>query len=634
MLFSTFLVTVLIMLNRTFLLNAVHKNPIGIVSALGILIVVGVLTWLGKRITVHNFWMGMIVIVFFSAVILSAIELLGNINLWHMFMRNPTAVLYGVHFVALMIGVGFSITGSVFIGVCLTTVVATLFGVVNYYMLYYRQRPLIPQDFISLKTLVNTIDDYQFSFTPTIFTGLLVLISVILVATRIKFVFKSKSLKIFLRSSVLLLLLLFPLDITTRWRQHGNPFLPNFFNQTISAKKNGMLMNYMGNVPNLKADRPTGYAISKINKAFTMSNPSESSKSMPNLIIVLGESWTNAIANNLTTNKVVTPRLNAITNGKNSRSGTLVVNGYGGGTAKTEFEIFTGTSSLNQINDAPYQSYRIDKIPNMIKNLHAMGYETTAIHTANKGNWGRDQAYAKMGFDHFIGPESLKTDHQNIRYYMSDQAIYKQALNKITATNKPQVIFCITMQTHGPYTDKDYKSRINVTKQRKQHLKAEQYLGLMNQTDQDIDQFLKQVNKLKEPTSVLLYGDHQPKVEKISANTNSTISKQISGYETFYKIYANYRLNKIKNLQATYLSTNYLGAFFLETSNVQLTEYQSKILKYAKKYPVINGRMVLNQKLDNVSQQKLRIKEFQLQLWLQYNLLFDHQHQLKKIHNI
>ena len=207
------------------------------------------------------------------------------------------------------------------------------------------------------------------------------------------------------------------------------------------------------------------------------------------------------------------------------------------------------------------------------------------MHSYERDFYNRDVAYKKLGFDEFYDIETLKT-LWNYGKYVSDVSLVDNIISKLDEQKKsknkePVFVWALTMQNHTPYSTSYYdKENLYVdvegktlTDASKDKLKA--FVNGLVETDKSMKKLLDYLDKSKEPTVVLFYGDHLPALYEVyydagmvsSIDTTTwTKDEMVKMHTVPFFIYDNYK--KDKNTT----SNNILGAAFLG----------NELLNYAK----------------------------------------------------
>ncbi len=263
----------------------------------------------------------------------------------------------------------------------------------------------------------------------------------------------------------------------------------------------------------------------------------------PNIIVIMNESWWNT--DNIASDRV-TFSMDPMQPYKDLASkctlGYMTSNVYGGGTVSSESEFLTGLDTKYFVHDSTvYSDTAGRKLPSVVDYLHALGYNTTAIHPYFPEIYSRDQAYRQFGFDKVIFDGDM--DYRDIyTKYISDESLAKQIIleyerakageaqgagqeNAAPAnggqTYEPQFIWALSMANHTrimEYTHEaveDYPYPISV-EIRDNHLSEDDYKTLVNYVngfylaEQAYAQLVEYFEQQDEPTVILMYGDHIP----------------------------------------------------------------------------------------------------------------------------
>ena len=281
---------------------------------------------------------------------------------------------------------------------------------------------------------------------------------------------------------------------------------------------------------------------------------------------------------------------------RNVKKGQLHVPTFGGGTARTEYEALTGNSMyFLPAGSVPYQLFVHDPESGMAQILKAQGYTTIAVHPNNASNWNRTNVYADMDFDQFISTENWGNDSfDKIRNFASDETTYDKLIKLFERKQSGEKLFtfCVTMQNHGGYgteTLNGYQPDVKLHYNREYPL-AETYLSLARESDRAFQKLLSYFEKVDEPTMIIMFGDHWPKIE--NGFTASVLGKKRSElsldgtqktYTTPYVIWTNYPSETVEQD----MSSNYLGSYVLSLAGVKLTPYNRFLLDLKDELPII-----------------------------------------------
>lgn len=351
----------------------------------------------------------------------------------------------------------------------------------------------------------------------------------------------------------------------------------------------------MNNLDVKVMDKPSGYnkqhikqIMDKYDKISMKVNEDRSGNLKGKTVIfILSESFSDP---NRVPNLKVTPNPMPVIDSikKKTTSGLMMSSGYGGGTANMEWQSLTGlsVSNLSPTLATPYTQLvsQQQKTPSFVDIFD----ESQAIHPYTANLYARKSVFKKMGFDRFYYLGSK----YKIRYqmklgkspYISDDSAYKQTLKTISKSHSSQFIQLSTMQNHMPF-DNYYKNntfKVSGTaydKGDKSSIKT--YSKGLNYTDHAVGNFIKKVNKIKRPVTVVWYGDHLASLY----NKDSMKKYGIQLHQTDYFIYNNKSRKILKN--SSVVSPYAFPALALKTMGVKVTPYYALIDKVSSDLPAM-----------------------------------------------
>lgn len=198
-------------------------------------------------------------------------------------------------------------------------------------------------------------------------------------------------------------------------------------------------------------------------------------------------------------------------------TGLLTVPSIGGGTANVEFEVLTGMR-LNDFGTGEYpyttvlQSRSCETVAHNLRNL---GYQTHAIHNHMGTFYDRHLVYPQLGFDTFTPLEYMKNYTTNDLGWCCDNVLTNCILDALTQDNGRDMIFAISVQGHGNYTNEAPEVPYAISSsglEDDENLKNEfeYYINTLHETDQFLTQLLQVLETFEEPVILIAYGDHLP----------------------------------------------------------------------------------------------------------------------------
>ena len=127
---------------------------------------------------------------------------------------------------------------------------------------------------------------------------------------------------------------------------------------------------------------------------------------------------------------------------------------------------------------------------------------------------------------------------------------------------------------------------------------AEKYLTLIQKSDEAFQELVEYFEKEKEPTIILMFGDHQPSdyitnviLRELGLNRDESQDVYFDNYIVPYIMWANYEMDTTPTEN---ISLNYLGGLLMEKAGIGLTGYQQFLKEMQTQFPVITANMVMN----------------------------------------
>ena len=529
-----------------------------------------------------------------------------------------------------------------------------LFATINFLVLEFRSTPFLPWDIYSWQTAANVVANYSFPFSIRYFLSSLGFLLIFLYPNirdkiqnrktnakssgtnqvkkprRIKKktkIFKKQTLAQYLSLLLLSVILLSGMIFLTKsdfLKKHLS-LNTTLFNSKAMARDNGYLTNFIFCTRYLSVEKPDGYKpqkakeiIEEINPQFpkTRSNISDSQVSnigpdkvsdtivnrktkfglKPDIVVVMSEAFCDLkqLAD-FETNIDYLPFYRNFN--ENTKKGTVYSSVIGGNTASSEFEFLTGmTMGFLPSGSIAYMQFIQEPMTSIVSLLKDQGYYTTAMHPYYKSGWNRPQVYNYFGFDQVKFDQDF-VNQAKVRKYISDKALFDEILMELDegeGVDRPQFIFAVSMQNHGGYTDiyDNFTPDVKVTSTDSQVL--DQYLSLIKETDQRLQEFIQTLNQRQRPTILLFFGDHQPNDYTVSALKTDISSEewQEKRRKANYLLWANYPLI---DLEEQDYSNNYLGNLLLQEARIPYDRWYDFLTTVQHEYPIINDAFYYDQ---------------------------------------
>ncbi|MCR5203078.1 MAG: sulfatase-like hydrolase/transferase [Lachnospiraceae bacterium] len=534
-------------------------------------------------------------------------------------------------------------TNSFRIGPILTLVIFVLFATVNFFIYKFRGNPIMASDLATIKTAANVASAYTINFTFEMFFAAYAIVAYSILLCKVKY---TKMFGWKLRIPFVIVgcigLFFFVHNFVLGNKLNDMGLEIRMFRPMDTYRKSGTAATFTRSINYTLVEVPEGYSVEKVKKIAKkyMIDDYEEPEVKPNIISIVDETYADInVLGEVKTDKPVMPFFDSMK--ENTIRGWYYASVVGGQTANTEFEYLTGnTMSFLNPQAVAFQMYVNHPMESTVKYLKANGYQgLKAFHPNLASNYNRPRVYPNLGFSDFLSIADMgekDVDYTTVRDYVSDKSSFDKVIEEYEAAKKesdaPFFMYNLTMQNHSPY-NLDYDNldlKIKVEGPAKKYRYVRRYLNLCNITDQAFKELTEYFEKKDDPTIIIFFGDHQPRVSDkfISLISNSDYAswsneKLMNRYKVPYRIWANYDIEE-EEFEDT--SMNYMGANLFNYLGFKLTGWQRFLIEFEKKVPVItangyygdNGKFYVTK--DKKSPYYKLLSEYKI---LQYNNVFD-----------
>lgn len=500
-------------------------------------------------------------------------------------------------FYALIMTAVFVLTQSPRISIVAAMGISWAAHAANELVLLIRGTPLVPTDLFALETAMTVTSPEDWHFNSAMLAGTVAAIAICAFVWQFKLTYPKKWLRI--PAGALALGISVWLCLNISWIDHED-FSTSTFDQESTNDLNGIALSFYINVRKMAFEKPLGYDEQALDEyiAQYVDEVLPEGEELPNIIVIMNESFSDlSYLGKLRTDTEYMPYFESLT--KNYPSGRILVSVLGGGTCNTEFEFLTSLSMLNMPSGCyTYMQHITGEVPSLASYLEEYGYQTVAMHPFYEICWKRNSVYKFMGFDDFISGEDMSDDHglyesaerwnkgfgdnvEYIRTLISDSYFYKQVIDQFENKTSDRIfIFGVTVQNHSSYEYEgdDFETDVHITKPEGDYPRAEQYLSLVKDSDEALEELITYFESVDEKTIIVFFGDHQPNVEaelidELAPYRNLIVNSYLTRFQTPFVIWANYDIGGREDLGI--ISANYLGIETLKYAGVPLSaEYQ------------------------------------------------------------
>ena len=495
-----------------------------------------------------------------------------------------------------------ALTGRIALCSVLVCLLAAIVGTANYYVDTFRGNPILPWDFKALETAMAVSGNYHYHFTWQILFVAALLFLAAGVFYRKKIYGRVRLWSAWFRLTLLAIGLCCMAPILHPEILDAMGITSDVWDQGRSYKEKGVVGAFLSNLLFMDVDVPEGYSKEAWQELVDTGKKGEGGtggaaavseeEARPHVIAIMNESWADFESfGNLELNKSVMEYMNSL----DAIRGSAYASVFGAGTSASEFEFLTGHSmAFLPSGSIPYQQYVLGSTESLASILKENGYTCLAHHPGERSSWNRDQAYPLLGFDAFKCADEMNVELTMEHGYVSDRSSFEQIIYELEHKEPGEKLFLfnVTIQNHGSYEDADFVSDVYVEGAKGKYPLAEQYLTLVDKTDDAFRMLVEYLEDFDEPVILLMFGDHQPALEEDFLDLaygvkqeDMTMGQYLDKFKVPYIIWANYDLGEDEGKDT---SLNFLAQELLKYAGIPAGDYGDYLNGFRETVPVVS----------------------------------------------
>lgn len=227
-----------------------------------------------------------------------------------------------------------------------------------------------------------------------------------------------------------------------------------------------------------------------------------------NIIILQLESVQEFVLNKKINDTQITPNLNRFI-AENIEIADMHMQSY---STTADSEHSTITSLYPMENGMSFSKYYTNTYDDIFKQFNKSGYFTSYMHGNYPYFWNRGNVYGRLGLDDLSLKEQFSDLSENINGDLSDELLYRQAVEKLQQFDEPFISYIVAASSHTPYTLEGLQDRSKVTIDVGKYKDTYfgNYLEAVNYADYAFGIFIEELKQagLYEDTAILVFGDH------------------------------------------------------------------------------------------------------------------------------
>ncbi len=227
-----------------------------------------------------------------------------------------------------------------------------------------------------------------------------------------------------------------------------------------------------------------------------------------NVIIVQLESVQEFVVNKEINGKQITPNLNEFLN-ENIEFTNMHMQSY---STTADSEHSTITSIYPMENGMSFSKYFTNTYDDLFKIFNKKNYHTSYMHGNYPYFWNRGNVYGRLNLNELVLKEQFEDLSENINGDLSDELLYRQAVQKWKEYSNPFLSYIVAASSHTPFTLEGLQDRSKVSIDAGKYIDTYfgNYLEAMNYADYAFGVLIQELKeaRLYDNTAILVFGDH------------------------------------------------------------------------------------------------------------------------------
>lgn len=438
------------------------------------------------------------------------------------FMEQPLLIVLNALPVGLLLLAFSFLFRNLFYGAAAVQLIVSIFSLINRLKLVIRDEPFVPRDFEMAKEGLDSARTFNLHI-PWSIVGLILIVTVLFIV--LGYFFGSLSFVndwiVQVSGTVVSLVVLIGLVsgvYSSNTLYNGfhvsNPYyVPVVFNEL------GFPYCFCHHFSTYQLDVPEGFRKSDA-AAFETGDSLEPGADV-NVIFVMNEAFSD-LSDDPAFNwsKDPLPTLHALQNDPHCISGRIVVPGFAGGTANTEFDVTTGmqTNALSSTSNSAFRCFTRN-LDSVFRVFGGDGYHTSFMHPGDAWFYNRENVYGYLGTDEIL----FAADMPDLTYkgrWATDDSLANLIEDKFTesvSSGERLFNYTTTIQNHMSYTADKYGEDYDyppLTTDKELSDTARTLLTVYMEGARDADSMLGRLteyfSQTDEPVVLVYFGDHRP----------------------------------------------------------------------------------------------------------------------------
>lgn len=587
-------------------------------------------------------------------------------------LDQPLLIVLNAMPIGLLVLLFTALFRNVFYSAALVNLITCVLSIANRVKLEVRDEPVFPRDLALLKEVGSVVSSYDIRYPVGVIVTVL-LITLLLAAIGV-FVgtrpFPIQKLRGWVGSLVgaaasfgvlagLIVTVYASIPLYNSFHVSNAYYIPSVFNEL------GFPYCFCHQFTTYPIDKPAGFNRAQA-EDWDSQTPAQEGQGKPvHLIMIMNEAFADVSDGEMfayTAENDPLSTIHRLRQDPHAISGHLVVPGFAGGTANTEFDVMTGMQT-NAISAMTTSSFRVvnRNLDSLFRVFGADGYHTSYVHPGDNWFYNRENVLRWMGAEETVFVEQMQNPEMKGRWVTDDYMADRIEQMFETAVDQGQLLcnYTTTIQNHMSYTADKYGPdyvypevplTVEVSPESETLLKV--YLEGARDADAMLGRLVDYFSQREEPVVLAFWGDHLPylgdnmlayrELGTEIALPDEEKTNPFCAYETPFVVWANDAAadtleweNTVAELGLSengQISASFLGAMLLDlTGRGQESPWFAFLNQLRRECPVVqkntyllsDGSYVRSQEPD---QPELRDSIDQWRKWSYYKLRYKEIH--------
>ncbi len=545
------------------------------------------------------------------------------------FRAQPLLIVLNTLPIGLLVVTFTCLFRNVFFSAALVNFGVCVLSIANRIKLEVRDEPVFPRDFALLKEVGSAMSSYEIQYPMgTIAVVLLTTLALVVLGLFIgcrpfplarlrgwlgRLLGAAGSMGILV---ALLLTVYASNDLYNSFRVSNAYYIPSVFNEL------GFPYCFCHQFTTYPIDRPEGFDKAAAAAWETGDQPGQGED--VHLIMVMNEAFsdlTDDPAFTYTEENDPLPNLHALQSDPHAVSGHVVVPGFAGGTANTEFDVLTGMQT-NALSASTTSSFRVVNrdLDSVLRVFASDGYHTSFFHPGDDWFYNRENVYDWLGAEETVFADEMENLAYKGRWVTDDYmaGFIEEKFEEAVAQGELLCNYTTTIQNHMSYTADKYGEGyvyppVETDAQLTDDVRTmlEVYIEGARDADAMLGRLVDYFSQTDEPVVLAFWGDHLPYLgdnQLAYAQLGSEVAlseddreSALCSYETPYVIWANDAAAQVLDWESAVerldlpetnrLSASFLGAALLElTGRGEESPWFSFLNQLRRELPVVQKK--------------------------------------------